>query len=694
MTSLGIDDDKPIRRELTIAPPGCGKTDLLAKQITQALSADVPAERMLCITFTNQAADEMEDRVLKEMKKLGPNWKMPAITTLHAFCLRELSQGKDKIVLVDENHFREFANSKDLSSPKEVSLNQFNWDNQKSDRWTKEIPESFVVRKAFLIKEGKDMLLGAEKRWSKARKDKLNYYANRYLEYKKVLNDQAVGARYMDFNDILLEAEDVFYNHPEQEHSMFDHVFVDEVQDMTDLQLHIIDALVSPGGTIHYFGDPQQAIYSFMGAKVESLFNLARLCDKMVFHSTNYRSSAYLIESLNRYADEYLPKSAWSVFIRGWRQTPSAKMKRMPYPENGIAYLHAGDFFAEMTGIMSLIDAFPRTESTAVLARDNERVQRVIAYLKAQRKYLVMDESGDEHVYFLRLLSAHIHLCLNPDSEVAWSRMLPYVVRSEHRMDTLPLMQLMKDGGFTPLDLMEGTVNEEKVDREGIRIIAHKLRILYRPLFEKTCRDLNELKVYDVESLQRACFDRMGAWYTAFVNGGFLPPHQKKLWHAAKGCLQKMLKDDCIFKLDSNRDDNVDRLFNWLRSKMKTLSARKILSKANVKEPIVCVMTVHQAKGHSIDNVLMFEARKDVYHMSDSEEARIYFVGLTRARKRLILTLSEDHPGNPNDFTVTDLYDVKNPSAADLSPRGTNWEYMSEDELLFIQEFPSSFYPQ
>lgn len=705
------------RREIVIAPPGCGKTEHLASEIADLLvgkdgDEGVDPGSILCITFTDQASAEMEERVRHYLRKRkGPHPVLPCISTLHAFCLQHLGVGGKNIVIIDDNHFQEFASQTDPDDPGRMSLHDFNRENWNPNRpEQREIPEQMVIQKAFLMSRG--VAFRGVRRWSKAHNDLLEYYTRRYLRYKEELN-RSGKARYLDFNDILLQTKKAIDAGDWDASGSYPLVFVDEVQDLTALQLEIAESLVSPGGCIRFFGDPQQAIYGFMGARVENLIRLSSTCGKKSFRRINHRSPDYLLEGLNRYAEEYLqPEPEWKSFCKGWQQIPSSRMKGVPRGDYATAVLHASCFDREIEGIMERINSYPLTESNVILARDNARVRRVISALKQKRCYLILDSDGREHTYFLRLLSTHIAVCLDHDDREAWIRLLPLVTRSEQRMTALSIVSRLDSFSLSPLDLMMGTVPHECSDgdardaflgREGMKMLAHKLSIQYRPLFERTRDDIDNLRRTEGNGcLNRNITGRLEAWYAAFVDAGFLAPGFREEWHAACGMILKMLHDDFPGEPSGGERRETERRLRRACYYMRnSLGAEIILSRTNTSLRMVSVMTIHQAKGRGFDNVFLFEARDDVFPPSYRELARLFYVGITRAKKRLILTLTDGqdfledvrdgdlHPRPPQDAEHADgAY-----SPQDIAPEELFWEREAEEAFYIPEDPDDSFYP-
>ena len=110
----------------------------------------------------------------------------------------------------------------------------------------------------------------------------------------------------LDFEDLLIHTYQQLLTN--DNHRRYGWIQVDEVQDLNALQMAIVDQLeAKEEATVLYLGDEQQAIFSFMGAKMEMLDKLKNRCEGNIFHLTrNHRSPGYLLDVLNTYAEKQL----------------------------------------------------------------------------------------------------------------------------------------------------------------------------------------------------------------------------------------------------------------------------------------------------------------------------------------------------------------------------------------------------
>lgn len=340
---------------LVLAGAGCGKTDILAERIMYAINDGVDMEDMLCLTFTNRAARNMRDRI---EKRLGIQCNDSLfVGNLHRFCSTFLYK---KNVIRQTSNILDETDSKSIISDfmEEVKLpvlkkelNKIEVNNeicfkaqhlvyQLKHKHDKEIllnteslsPFSRYVAGKFPSPRGHwydfidlydsvdeepitlSILVPQEEQYQQNTEDYDNIIkgilkvAKKYEEYKT--NNELV-----DFDDLLLFAYDYFKEYrdkiknkdDEDKIKKYSWIQVDEVQDLNRLQLKIIDLLTdtSRPNVVIYLGDEQQAIYSFMGAKLDTMDYLKdQKCNGEVHRLyTNYRSPKYLLDVFNHFAN-------------------------------------------------------------------------------------------------------------------------------------------------------------------------------------------------------------------------------------------------------------------------------------------------------------------------------------------------------------------------------------------------------
>ena len=435
---------------LVLASPGCGKTQILAERVAQAHAHGVDFGDMLCLTFTNRAARGMQERV-------GQRLQVPAddlfIGNVHRFCSHFLFDAgfvpastsiiDDDDVLsilcdfsgddesqVGANYRRkgQYMGAMQLSHlmfqienahPRDLRLHP---DCLSSDdihalkAICKAQNEPFTAAMMIDIYKHADTYRDAcsdlgEQQLIYALLKKMQL-AHQYERYKS-------DNRLMDFEDILL----LSYAHRDQL-PRYRWIQVDEVQDLNPLQLALIDALTANDegqeGCVVYLGDPQQSIFSFMGAKYSTLEFLRNRCAGHI-HSLgqNHRSPKYLLDLFNTYAAQELGISAELLPSTSYHPTTIGNELQLFQSDTiDTEYLDAAQ------QAVRLQRDFPG-DTTAIIVNSNRDADGVSDALK-QLRTSHFKVSGEDLFTSpqIKLLFAHLTVMNNAHNFIAWARIL------------------------------------------------------------------------------------------------------------------------------------------------------------------------------------------------------------------------------------------------------------------------------
>ena len=277
-------------RHLVLAPPGCGKTFILSQRVIQAHARGVDYNDMVCLTFTNRASRAMRERISLHTHNPVPNDLF--VGNVHRFCSNYLFDQKkipQNSAVIDDldsesiiTHLARLSPDEDHSRYTADIVNLQHALSQQAAGF----PHKLIVHADLL-----DRL--TEPQWQ--RKAEI---ARLYAEYKETDS-------LLDFEDLLEKAYLHALNDPD--HQRYRWIQVDEVQDLNFLQVAIIDLFSAPDTTTVYLGDEQQAIFSFVGAKLDTLEELKHRCGANLHHlGQNHRSPHYLLNLFNTYATSQL----------------------------------------------------------------------------------------------------------------------------------------------------------------------------------------------------------------------------------------------------------------------------------------------------------------------------------------------------------------------------------------------------
>ena len=243
--------------------------------------------RVLAITFTNKAADELKARL---ERMLGPEASDIWASTFHSACVRILRRDAERLGF--PTSFTIYDTSDSLSLVKRI-LKDFELDD-------KRYPPRMLLGE---ISRAKDAQLSPEQLYAKAkamgdiRKEKI---AEIYAEY----SHRAFAAGAMDFDDLIYYTVKLLEEHDDvcqYWQRRFRYVLIDEYQDTNKLQYLLASKLAGGWGNICVVGDDDQSIYKFRGATIENILSFEdeyKDC-RVIRLEQNYRSTAHILEAAN-----------------------------------------------------------------------------------------------------------------------------------------------------------------------------------------------------------------------------------------------------------------------------------------------------------------------------------------------------------------------------------------------------------
>lgn len=439
---------------LVLASPGCGKTHILAERIRYARERGVKYEDMLCLTFTNRAAREMTNRI---QKVVGGDFSELMVGNVHRFCSKSLfEQGRipaDSAIIDDEeavNIIADYRNEDEEGVTRDfnrykgyqtiIFFQHFIYQMEHQHPWKYYLhPESFTDDDREAVKhicasqkiEYDEQAVVNIYHHAQEYMDEANalgldgktadrirvllwkmYYANCYARYKE-------ENHLFDFEDLLLYTYDIYRSDPTCKR--YPWIQVDEVQDLNGMQLAIIDLLTAEDNPmVMYLGDEQQAIFSFMGAKVETLTLLKMRCKGNIHHlQRNHRSPKYLLDVFNDYAEKQLKID---------RELLPLSDNDTKATSGDLRIIHSSTIEAEhkdiTTEALSLYEQ-NKEERTAVIVSANSDADRISE---------AMTEAGLTHFKVsgrdlfdtpdVKLLLAHLSVLSNEHNSIAWTRIM------------------------------------------------------------------------------------------------------------------------------------------------------------------------------------------------------------------------------------------------------------------------------
>ncbi|MBN0919497.1 ATP-dependent helicase [[Mycoplasma] gypis] len=268
-----------------IAGAGSGKTKVLTTKVAYLIKElNMNPAKILAVTFTKKAADEMLERVLN---LVGFEGERPIISTFHALCTK---------ILRYEIHNMEYPNNFkiiDESEQKQILKMVYDQLNVDSDLYSISSSLAFISNEKTNLRKPKHSKELAEE--DDLRPEIYDAYVQYLKRYKS-----------LDFDDLLVFVHDLFYNekHENIRHkweNMFDYVLVDEFQDTSHVQYDIVKILAKKQN-IMIVGDPDQTIYTWRNADINIIINFQKDFpnQETIKLEQNYRSTKKILDAANK----------------------------------------------------------------------------------------------------------------------------------------------------------------------------------------------------------------------------------------------------------------------------------------------------------------------------------------------------------------------------------------------------------
>lgn len=476
---------------LVLAPPGCGKTQILTERIRYAHDTEgIAYSDMLCLTFTNRAARGMMDRINGNIEDEGVGDVF--VGNVHRFCSKFLFGNglvaaessvideDDAISIlarcIGEDEYAVLANSnrrRDYSTVFhfEAMMHQIRHRHPKALRMHTECVNANdiaamrriceVTGRPFDADAMVDMYDNVEVFRDITQSDTVDYgdrqaifqllrkmsLARQYQLYKR-------ENRLLDFHDLLMLTYDALAaDSGQQAFKRYPWVQVDEVQDLNPLQMALIKLLTARQfHTVMFLGDEQQAIFSFMGAKLDALSALKEQPACQLHHLTvNHRSPKYLLDVFNTYAAEVLHIDS-SLLPDVGKERPHGLVG------NELKILCSENYDQEVRDCVQFADMlslnFP--ESTTALVVNSNRDAEALSSELTLRGIGHFKVSGTD-LFSLpetKLLLAHLGVLNNEFSFMSWARLMKGLRVYESNAAARNFVRALFDRAIMPSDLL------------------------------------------------------------------------------------------------------------------------------------------------------------------------------------------------------------------------------------------------
>jgi DNA helicase II / ATP-dependent DNA helicase PcrA len=637
---------------LVLAGAGTGKTRVITYRVAYLIEQGVPPNAILAVTFTNKAAAVMKDRIDGVLRASGRSARDVWVSTFHSFCARLLRREARHLGLP-----RDFAiyDDDDQTSAVKRALMQLGFS-------TEDYPPRSVRSQISHAKNHGITPDEMESQAAEARDRDREDVAKVFRAYNEILRKAAA----LDFDDLLLRSVELLREHGDVRaywSDRFQYLMVDEFQDTNAAQEELVRLLAGQRKNVCVVGDEDQSIYGWRGARAGNLkrFTTDFPNAKIIRLEENYRSTQTILD-------------AAAAVVKNNPDRLGKTLQSTTGSGDKLRFYEAQDSIAEAEFVCGELAAVVRNDpdaSVAVLYRTGAQSRSFEEVLRRMgvRHRVVGGFSFYERAEVRNAL-AYVRLLFHPEDDVALLRVLNVPPRGIGAATVAALETRARETGKSLWD----TIGDEEINTgKKITGALKSFREMMQGLQEE-CRELPPAQLIE------RVLDRTG--YLDWIE------QQDNLEH-------------------TSRADNLRELSNAVAEAAEQgQSLEELLDRAALTadsdeydEAVpVSLMTLHSAKGLEFDAVFLAGLEEGVLPHSRSfdaaggveEERRLFYVGMTRARRSLLLsratyrrTYGEDRlrASIPSRFIAEVPADLIEANPGSLSDPGETRRYEPDPEF-------------
>jgi DNA helicase-2/ATP-dependent DNA helicase PcrA len=604
---------------LIVAGAGSGKTRVLTRRIAHLLATgDAPPWGILAITFTNKAADEMRRRVVE---LVGPPAEKMWVSTFHSACLRILRTHADRLGYRSAFTVYDDTDSRRLIEmiTAELGLDQ------------KRLPSRAVQG---VISQAKSELVDFETFRDEARAGP-DPFRKRIADVYAQYQDRLHQANALDFDDLLMITANLLQAHDDVRaayQERFKHILVDEFQDTNHAQNEIVKLLGEAHGNVCVVGDSDQSVYRWRGADIRNILEFERAFPNVttILLEQNFRSTQTILDAANAVIANNIGRQSKELFTVGDTGGPIKRFRaederdEAAWVSGEILRLHATEGLS-----WGDVAVFYRTNAQSLPLETSMKFSGIPYKVVGGAKFYDRKEIKD--------ILAYVRVLANPDDEV-----------SARRIVNVPKRGI----GDTSVARLAAWAQTEHVPFADAVDRAAEAGLTGKALkgSEQLSRTLHELRPL-VQTVNPADFVQLVADRT-----GYLAELVAEHTHEADGRIENLAE------LASQAGD-----FEDVNGFLETVALVADSDEIDSDGTRVSLMTLHTAKGLEYPAVFVVGLEEGIFPHFRSlaepteleEERRLFYVGITRARRHLAIshawsrtTWGRTQPAMPSRFVT------------------------------------------
>jgi len=590
---------------LILAGAGSGKTRVITHRIAHIITArHVPPSAILAVTFTNKAAAEMRERVTALLQDV-PLDSAPNISTFHSFCVRLLRRDGDPLARARPGFTRRFTiyDDEDQLAIIKAAYRGLGLDEKE-----------FMQYRAALsrISASKNRKETPSDIYKQATNKETEAIAALFEAYEKALRN----ANALDFDDLLLEAVTLLRTDAatrEAYNRRLSYVMIDEYQDTNRSQYELMRLLSESHSNVCVVGDEDQSIYSWRGADIKNILDFEKDFPKakVIRLEQNYRSTKNILAAAGAVVENNKArkgKKLWTESSAGDRIGLYAGFDA----ENEALFIAdtAEKFLASNPG-----------DHVAILYRTNSQSRQIEEALRRYgRKYNIVGGFSFYQRAEIKDIVAYLKLAASNVDSVSLMRVINTPARGIGRTTVEQIEKYSREHGLNLWDSIERIIHDESLSTR-----SQSSLVLFRNLIQELSLVASTSPLPD---LIKHILERTG--YRKMLETEKTPESETRL--------------ENLGELSNAATEAAERG----ESVGDFLDHAALVADADAfdEQAPITLMTLHNAKGLEFPLVFLAGMELGLFPHSRSmnseealeEERRLCYVGMTRARKRLILT--------------------------------------------------------
>lgn len=603
---------------LVIAGAGSGKTRVLTYKIAYLLKKGMHPSSILALTFTNKAAREMKERIAV---MVGHNiTRYLWMGTFHSIFSRILRAEAAHIGYTKNFTIYDSADSKSLvkSIVKEMKLDDKIYKHGLVLSRISYAKNNLITTEAY--QANTDLLKADVATRIPMMKDIYRIYCNRCKQ-----------ADAMDFDDLLLQTNVLFRNHPDilQKYQLiFSYILVDEYQDTNFAQYLIVKKLAELHEKICVVGDDAQSIYSFRGANIDNILKFKSTYQnaKVFKLEQNYRSTQTIVNAANSLIDKNAEQIRKTVFSKKETGKPIKVLSVFTDFEEGfIVANNIGDLRFSKNYRYQDIAILYRTNSQSRVMEEALRKQSIPYRIYGGLSFYQRKEIKDVIAYF-RLVS-------NPNDEEALKRIINYPARGIGDTTVNKLIECAQLHAVSAWEVLSNMLKYNLPVNAGT---ANKLA-QFRQMIDVFASQISTQDAYELAS---SIVKTTGVISDTYHDRS--PENMSKQEN-----VQELLKAIHEFCEKKKADGEPVALLPDFLSEVSLLTDQD--TDKDTERDKVTLMTVHAAKGLEFKAVFIVGMEEELFpspfctqsERELEEERRLFYVAITRAEEHCFISYAK-----------------------------------------------------